>query len=115
MKVLVRLDVTGYLEAASTGLAACLRAPSNDFPAEFVLSCCLEAAEAEDLAPPLMAEDWADIVLSGDQETRNAVRRRRNQNKRMPDNESKTGSVACQEISSARRGQRQVGKQPDDW
>ena len=49
-----------YLEAASTGLASCLRAPSNVFPSEFVLNCCLEEFEldwfAEDVFAPFMAE-----------------------------------------------------------
>jgi hypothetical protein len=57
-----------YLEAASTGLASCLRAPSVDFPSEFVLNCCFEGFElgwfAEGVFAPFMAEDWADIVDS---------------------------------------------------
>lgn len=34
-----------YLEAASTGLAACLRAPSKVFAKEFVFNCCFEGFE----------------------------------------------------------------------
>lgn len=49
-----------YLEAASTGLAACLRAPSRDFAKELVFSCCFEEFEmgweAEDVEAPFMVE-----------------------------------------------------------
>lgn len=50
-----------YLEAESTGLASCLRGPSNDFPSEFALNCCFDEFEfgwlAADVFVPFMAED----------------------------------------------------------
>ena len=50
-----------YLEAGSTGLASCLRGPSNDFPSELVLNCCFDEFEfgwlVADVFVPFMAED----------------------------------------------------------
>ena len=49
-----------YLEAASTGLAACLRALSRVFPTEFVFNGCFEGFEAAwgagDLEAPFVVE-----------------------------------------------------------